>query len=112
MAYQGYGQGADRAMIAALAGLIGLTPDLTIILDVSRAVAASRRRDRGGASDRYERQDEDFHDRVRAGFRTIAAAEPDRCTVVNADGTVEQVHAAIIKAVKVRLGLAGSDPRR
>ncbi len=105
MAYQGYGQGADRATIAALAGLIGLSPDLTVVLNVSEAVAFSRRRTRGGEADRYERQDAAFHARVNAGFLAIAAAEPDRCAVVDADGSQDHVHAAILHAVTQRLGL-------
>ena len=44
MAYQGYGQGADRDMISALTGLIGLVPDLTLVLDVPLDVAAERLR--------------------------------------------------------------------
>jgi dTMP kinase len=103
MAYQAYGQGADRAMIATLTGLIGLVPDLTIVLDVAESVAESRRRSRGGAADRYEREDAAFHGRVRTGFLAIAAAEPDRCIVVEADAPAEQVHAAIMRAVSIRL---------
>ena len=110
MAYQGYGQGADRAMIATLAGLIGLAPDLTIVLDVSDAVAMSRRRSRGGAADRYEREDPTFHARVKAGFLAIAAAEPHRCAIVDADASPEEVHAAILDIVRLRLGLAPPGP--
>ena len=44
MAYQGYGQGVDRGMIEALAGMIGIVPDLTLILDVPRDVALARLR--------------------------------------------------------------------
>ena len=42
MAYQGYGQGADRGQIASLADMLGPRPDLTVLLDVSPAVAARR----------------------------------------------------------------------
>src|SRR6185312_16957317 len=54
MAYQGYGQGADRGFIAELTRRIGLQPDLTIVLDVSDAVAVSRLVRRGEQGDRYE----------------------------------------------------------
>lgn len=103
MAYQGYGQGADRAMIAALTGLLAAAPDLTLMLDVSEPVAAERLRRRPGGPDRYERLAGGFHDRVNAGFRAIAAAEPARCVPVQADGTEAQVHAAILTAVCARL---------
>ena len=105
LAYQGYGQGADRAMIAGLTRLLAMPPDLTLMLDVSESVAAERLCRRADAADRYERLDGDFHRRVNAGFRAIAAAEPARCVTIAADGTVEQVHAAILAAVETRLGL-------
>jgi hypothetical protein len=79
---------------------------------VSDPVALSRRRSRGGAADRYEREDVAFHARVRAGFLAIAAAEPDRCAVVGADGSVDQVQAVILGIVTQRLGLASPDPPR
>ena len=102
MAYQGYGQGADREMIAALTRLIGLAPDLTIVLDVSPALAARRLRGRGGAPDRYDRLGDAFHARVAEGFRRIAAAEPDRCVLIDASGTEAAVHGATMKLVERR----------
>ena len=99
LAYQGYGQGADRDFIRALIGLVGLTPDLTIMLDVPDAVGASRLRGRGGAADRYERLDAAFHTRVNAGFRAIAAAAPERCVLLTAEPGIEAVHASIMTAV-------------
>lgn len=99
MAYQGYGQGADRAFIQAQIGLLGLVPDLTLVLDVTPATAAARLRRRGGDVDRYEREDAGFHARVNAGFLAIARAEPARCRVIPADGDIGQVHDAILAAV-------------
>ena len=99
MAYQGYGQGADRAMIATLTRLMGIMPDVTIVLDVSEAVGLARRQARGGTADRYERLDAAFHARVNEGFRAIARSEPQRCVLVPADGTAAEVHAAVMRAV-------------
>lgn len=98
MAYQGYGLGVDRETIAALAGMIGIAPDLTLVLDVARDVAIARLRARGGDDDRYERLNEDFHARVNAGFREIARAP--RHVLVDASGDVESVRAAIAAAVQ------------
>jgi dTMP kinase len=106
MAYQGYGQGADRAMIATLTGLIGLVPDVTVVLDVSATVAAARLRGRGGAADRYEREDAAFHARVAEGFREIARAGPERCVLIGADGGEDAVHAAVMRAVFARFSLS------
>ena len=103
MAYQGYGQGADRGMIAALIGLVGVHPDLTIVLNVSDAVASQRRASRGAVDDRYERLDAAFHARVKLGFREIARAAPERCVVVDADADVDAVHREIMRRVD-RLG--------
>ena len=99
MAYQGYGQGADRAAIATLTGLVGLVPDVTIVLAVSPAVAAARLRGRGAGADRYEREDAAFHARVAEGFREIVHGAPGRCVLIPADGTETEVHAAVIRAV-------------
>ena len=99
LAYQGCGQGADRAMIAALTGLLGIAPDLTLMLDVADDIAAERLKRRATALDRYERQDAQFHQRVNEGFRAIAAAEPERCVTIAAGGTIDEVHAAILAAI-------------
>lgn len=104
MAYQGYGLGVDRAAIAALAGMIGLRPDLTLILDVPAPVAEARRAGRGGGRDRYERFDAGFAARVAAGFRVIATAEPDRCVLVDASGPADDVTASLLAATRERLG--------
>lgn len=105
MAYQGYGQGADRGFIARLTELLGVAPDLTVVLDVPETVAAERLRQRGQAADRYERLDPAFHARVRAGFREIAASAADRCVVVDAAGDAAAVHAAIMATLRGRFGL-------
>lgn len=99
MAYQGYGQGADRTMITALTRMIGLSPDVTFVLDVSSTTAAERLHGRGAAADRYEREDSAFHARVAAGFREIAHAEPRRCVLIDANQGEAEVHAEIMRAV-------------
>jgi dTMP kinase len=98
MAYQGYGLGVDRGMIEALGGMVGIVPDLTLVLDVPRDVALARLRGRGGVDDRYERLNEDFHRRVNDGFRAIAAQA--RCVPVDAAQDAGSVHAAVMAAVQ------------
>ena len=99
MAYQGYGLGADRGLIAALCRLLPVRPGLTIVLQVSPGVAAQRIAARDQTLDRYEAMDAAFHARVAAGFAAIAAAEPERCVVIPADGTAANVHRAVLAAV-------------
>jgi dTMP kinase len=100
-AYQGYGQGIDLGIIAKLRETVLGTfmPDLTLILDVAPETRRARTAARPGNEDRYERMNEAFHDRVRAGFHAIAAAEPDRCVVIAADQGIETVSAAIRAAL-------------
>lgn len=107
MAYQGYGQGADRATIATLTLMLGVVPDVTLVLDVSDAVAVERQLKRGADADRYERLDALFHARVRQGFRDIAVAAPERCVLLPGDGSEADVHAAIMAALRARLSLPG-----
>jgi len=96
-AYQGYGQGIDLGVIASLRETVlgDFVPDLTLILDVAPETRRARTAARPGAEDRYERMNEAFHDRVRAGFHAIAAAEPNRCAVIAADQGIEAVSAEI-----------------
>ena len=106
-AYQGYGQGIDLDIIAALRKTVlgAFTPDLTLILDVSPETRRARTAARPGNEDRYERMNEAFHDRVRAGFHAIAAAEPERCAVIAADQEIEAVSAAIKAAIAEKLAI-------
>lgn len=101
LAYQGYGQGVDRGMIETLGAMVGVAPDLTIVLDLPREVALTRLRRRGGDDDRYEKLDEDFHRRVNEGFRDIAALP--RHVRVDADRDVNELHVAILSATRAMI---------
>jgi dTMP kinase len=105
MAYQGYGLGMDVAGIASLVRLIGLTPDITFMLEVPESIAKQRLAGRGGAVDRYELMGSDVMGRIAAGFRAIAAAEPERCVVVDASGDADGVAGVLMDVVRGRLGL-------
>ncbi len=105
MAYQGYGMGMDVAGILLLIRLIDFPPDLTFILDVPESVAKERLAGRGGAVDRYEMMGSDVMGRIAAGFRAIAAAEPERCVVVDASGDADGVAGAIMAVVRGRIGI-------
>ena len=104
MVYQGYGQGADRGVIAALIGLLDFPPDLTLVLDVSVATTLHRLASRGTAADRYESLGPEFFERVRLGFLDIAARDPGRCVVMDGTPAPEPVAAAILAAVDARFG--------
>jgi dTMP kinase len=106
-AYQGAGGGASAELIAALEqAVIGRDwPELTLILDLPPAVGLTRAVERGGVEQRFERKGLAFHERLRAGFLEIAAAEPQRCRVIDADDAVEEVAQAVWAAVSDRFGL-------
>ena len=99
VAYQGYGGGLDVATLWEVGRVAtgGLMPDLTIVLDVPAEVAAARL---ARPLDRMEQQGAAFHARVREGFLTEAARQPERIVVVSAVGSVEQVQAEIRRIVR------------
>ena len=84
VAYQQFGRGLDAAVVAAVnaAATGGLTPDLTVLLDMPARDALVR--NHGGETDYMERLDLDFHERVRAGYRELATGAPERWLVLDA----------------------------
>jgi dTMP kinase len=102
MAYQSYGQNVDVSAVASLIRLIGLHPDITFMLELPAAVADQRRAARAGAADRYERMGADIMARIAHGFRAIAAAEPDRCVVVDAAQPREAVVQRLRESLRER----------
>ncbi len=104
MAYQAYGQGVDQEAVRALISLIGLSPDLTFLLDLPEVERRRRLALRGGAEDRYEAMGEAFFRRVAAGFEAIAAAEPARVARVAASAAPEALAAEMRRILKQRTG--------
>jgi dTMP kinase len=98
LAYQGAGRGLDLAEVAALSAFAtaGLHPDLVLLLDLPLDVAAARL---SSEPDRLEMEGAPFHARVAAGFRQLAAADPQRWAVVPATGSIDEVAARVWAAV-------------
>jgi dTMP kinase len=109
LAYQGFGLGADlgfiRSVNVAVTG--GLTPQLTVLLDVPPELGAARRAGRNGG-DRVEARGPAFHAAVRAGYLRLAREEPGRFVVLDGTGPLEVVHAAVRSSVARVLDLGGS----
>jgi dTMP kinase len=86
LAYQGYGRGLDLQLIEHLnqEATQGLTPDLTVLLDIP--VERGLARKGGTRGDLFERETPEFHQRIRRGYLELAARQPDRWLVV--DGTL------------------------
>jgi len=108
LAYQAYGRGLGLEEVETLNqwATQGLTPDLTILLDLE--IPAAFERIRGRALDRFERAGLDFHERVRKGYLELASREPDRVFLLPADRPVEAVQAEIRGRAKAFLGERGS----
>lgn len=100
-AYQGYGRGLGLDKINRLAGWVhpGLEPDLTLLLDAPGKVGKDRAQKRG-AADRLDAEEAAFYERVRDGYLSLAAAEPQRFVVVDASRGLEQVQADIAAAMQ------------
>jgi dTMP kinase len=93
MAYQGYGRNLGISLVSELARLAhpDFSPDLTLWFDVSPEVAAQRIETGRGVTDRFEREQAAFFERVRNGYASIAAREPERVKRVNSEETLEKV---------------------
>ena len=81
-----------------------LKPDLTVILDVPVEVGLQRAAARrgSGAPDRFEAEDVAFHRKLRDAYRAIAASDPQRCVVIDADADLDMVAARVWTALHDR----------
>lgn len=101
LAYQGYGRGLPLGELARMDRWAtgGRQPDLVVLLDIDVGQALGRRP--GAGRDRIESEGDEFLRRVHDGFRRLAAADPGRWRVVDADGTVDEVACRVRRAVTV-----------
>ncbi len=114
LAYQGYGRKFDLKLLAALNRLAtgGVTPDLTILLDLpvevglGRAKALDKGEAKDGKGDRIEQEDIEFHRRLRQGFLELAEKEPARFRLIpvkeDIEATQRQVNALVEEFLKSR----------
>lgn len=109
-AYQGLTGGVDDKLIDALENLAldGHTPDLTIVLDMDPAIAFRRVEQRAVedglqlTGDRFEKEELDWHQRLRENFLDIARHNTERCVVISAEQDEEALEAAIWDVVRAR----------
>jgi dTMP kinase len=107
LAYQGYGRGLDLDTLRLLAAFAtgGLVPDLTFCLDLP--VLEGLRRKRGCDEvewNRMEREQQEFHQRVRQGYLALAADDPHRWSVLDALRPVDDIQKDIRERVSPYLG--------
>ena len=105
LAYQGYGRGLPLDEIRRINewALDSWWPDLVVLIDTPAELL--ERRMRGRQLDRFEREDDGFHARVRDGFRSMAAADPSHWAVIDGAASMEEVGSNIRRAVAERMGL-------
>jgi dTMP kinase len=109
-AYQGLTGGVDDKLIDALENLAldGHTPDLTIVLDMDPSTAFRRVEQRAVedglqlTGDRFEKEEMEWHQRLRQNFLDIARTNADRCAVISAEQSEENLEAAIWTLVSER----------
>jgi len=105
IAYQGYGRRLDLGTLRTVTAFAtgGLTPDLTLYLDIVAQEGLQRRQSGGDEWNRLDAEALEFHQRVRAGYLELVKQEPARWAVIDAARSVEEVQAKIIAVVQARL---------
>jgi len=105
--YQGYGRGLDMELVRIINGAAtdGLTPDLTVLLDVSVEEGFARKGAR--ARDRFEQEGVVFHQRVREGYLRLAQAEPERWLVIDGCQSRKKIAQIVWARVSQLLGGVG-----
>lgn len=105
LAYQGFGRGLSVDEVRQINewAIGGRWPELVLLVDAAPEVL--ERRMRGRQLDRFEQEGDEFHRRVREGFREMAAAEPERWVVIDGSRLPDEVAGAIRRAVRERLGI-------
>jgi len=110
VAYQSFGRGIDRTIIDNL-NLIacqGVAPDLTLLFDCDPKVGLDRARRRietttGPREERFELEALAFHQRVRDGYRRLAADQPDRFLIIDGAESIENIFNVIATQVIARI---------
>ncbi len=109
LAYQGFGRLLNLDQLRALNAWAtnSLVPDLTLLFDLPEQTGLARARSRNADASqdegRFEAEDLRFHQRVREGYLTLAAAEPSRFALIDAVGDVDDVYARVEAVLAARL---------
>lgn len=104
-AYQGYGRGIDTNIIDYINRLAtkGVTPDLTILIDIDIESGLRRKSEDKGQMDRFEDEDISFHQRIRYGYHRLSTENRDRFFVVDGSGDILRVHEIIRERIERHL---------
>lgn len=114
LVYQGVGRGLGQEVVLALDKIAckGLTPNLTLLLDIDLETSLARARARntvaasGGRTEtRMDDQAVEFHRKVQQAYAELAAAHPERIVVVDARRSIPEIAEDVWRAVSARLGM-------
>ena len=102
LAYQGFGRGLDVPLLEQINRLAaaGLVPDRVLLLDFCCDGGVDRISRSGRGADRIERENQEFHQRVRRGYLALAARDPRRYRVIDANRPIEAVQEDLLKAME------------
>jgi dTMP kinase len=111
VSYQGFGRGLDIEALrsANMWAAQGAVPDITFVVDCAPKVGLKRAVSRidsiksGPREDRFEKEDIEFHTRVREGYLRLAKEEPDRIKVINGEREIAAIHKEICDIIDKRL---------
>jgi len=105
IAYQGYGHKQNLDEVRALVNYAtgGLTPDMTILMDIDVKAGLERKMKNGAEWNRLDAYTLEFHQRVRAGYLEMAKGEPKRWVLVDASRDWDSVQAELRKVIGKRL---------
>ena len=110
--YQGAARKLDRETVERLNAfaVANCVPDITFVLDVDAATAASRMQEPRKA-DRMEQQSAEFYERVREAYRELAKRDPDRVVLIDASGPADQIENKIWKILASRFPALTKNPQ-
>jgi len=105
--YQGAGRGVDRETIRRIEtiSVADFRPNLTLVLDLPVSVGLERAKARRSGEDRFEGFDTAFHEKLRQAFTDIARRNGDRCFLLDASGSEDEVAELIWQTVAKRFSL-------
>ena len=105
--YQGAARQLDREMIERVNAfaVADCVPDITFVLDVDAATAESRMQRERRKADRMEQQSAEFYERVREGYRELAAAESKRTVMLDGSGDADEIEKQIWETLSSRFSV-------
>ena len=109
LAYQGFGRLLDLDRLRTINDWVtdAIKPDITLLFDIDETTGLARANSRNAqsahAEGRFEAEDIRFHRRVREGYLALAKEEAQRFVVIDASGSIDEVHARTMAALKERM---------